>query len=123
MADSRKRPDIGEGIIKVCILGILSSLPRGCSANRILRGLPRTQSPERLKIFLNDLKDRGLVEKTDLSDFRQNLEGYKITGDGMKFLDKYFNIEFKETRDIVESISEVNYLHLKEFWEKHGRQY
>jgi DNA-binding PadR family transcriptional regulator len=90
LADWGKRPDIGEGPIKECILGILSSHPDGCSANRILRDLPRTQSPDQLKTFLKDLEDRELIKKEDLSHFRQNLEGYKITEKGKKHLENYF---------------------------------
>lgn len=107
----------------MCILGILSSnqFEEGANANRILRPLPRTQAPDRLKSFLEDLSDRGLIEGKDLSFAHDELRIYKIKQEGKKVLEKYFDQEFRDVAGLLDGVKETTYLDMKNFWQKYGR--
>jgi hypothetical protein len=122
---SRKREDLGAGVIKMCILGILSSdqFEDGASANRILRALPRTQAPDRLKSFLEDLYDRGLIERKDLSFAHDDLRIYKIKQEGKKVLEKYFDQEFRDVTSLLDGVKATTYSDVKTFWQKYGRSF
>jgi DNA-binding PadR family transcriptional regulator len=124
--EKHKQSDIGEGPIKVCILGILSHHGQeGCSITTILNSLGalRSQRQDRVTGYLDDLKERNLIDTKDLSHYRKNLQGYVITPDGNRHLEKYFDAEYKENRDVSQSLSEVSYLDMVKFWDKYHRQY
>jgi hypothetical protein len=97
----RKGKNLGQGVIKMCIMGALSKKPSGMTnANKILNELPRTQSPDRLKDFLEELCVLGCIEKVDLSSSREGLVNYKITQKGMKTLAQFQSTEFQDIRAI-----------------------
>jgi predicted transcriptional regulator len=120
--EKHKQSDIGEGPIKECILGILSHHGQeGCSITTILNSLGalRSQRHDRVVRYLDDLKDLNLIDTKDLSRYRKNLQGYIIAEKGERHLERYFDKEYKETRDVSQSLSEVSYLDVKRFWDNY----
>jgi DNA-binding PadR family transcriptional regulator len=124
--EKAKQEDIGEGPIKECILGILSHWGQeGCSITEVLNSLGtlRSQRYDRVKGYLDDLHDLNLIDLKDLSHHRKNLQGYVLTEKGKRHLERYFDGEYKETRDVSQSLSKVTYSDMIRFWEKYQRQY
>jgi hypothetical protein len=70
----------------MCILGVLYRQSRDISANTILRLLPRTQSPERLKAFLTELEEKGKIKIIARDDIRTGHKTYEITQSGIIFV-------------------------------------
>jgi hypothetical protein len=102
LARDRKGKNLGQGAIKMCILGSLSKKPSGMTnVNKILNELPRTQSPDRLKDFLEELCTLECVEKVDLSSSREGLVNYKIIQKGLKSLAQFQSTEFQNVRAIL----------------------
>jgi hypothetical protein len=52
------------------------------SANKILRLLPRTQSPERLNLFLIELEEKGKIKILQKDNIRIGQKAYLITQSG-----------------------------------------
>lgn len=61
--------------------------------------------------------------KIDMSLTHKDTRGYAITDKGNKLLEEYFSIEFREIRDLSESLRGAAYVDVKKFWEKRGREY
>jgi hypothetical protein len=102
LARERKGKNLGQGVIKMCILGSLSKKPDGMTnANKILNELPRTQSPDRLRFFLDELCVLGCIEKIDMSSVHEGLINYKIKEKGLRTLAKYQSTEFEDVRAVL----------------------
>jgi DNA-binding PadR family transcriptional regulator len=127
--EKHKGSDIGEGPTKICILGIISyetDIHAGCTVSWLMRDLGRwlrAQNQDRVGRFLDDLEHRELIEKIDMKEIRKGQKGYIITGKGKKRLEEYFSVEYREIRDISQSLSGTTYTDIKKFWEEHGRDY
>jgi hypothetical protein len=94
---------LGAQEIKFCILGYLyTQLDDGDYREKILLHLPRTQAPDRLKRFLDDLTELGKVESSPPRDSRR--EGkiiYKITESGKRSVDKYISADYRDVSSIT----------------------
>jgi hypothetical protein len=77
-----RRESFGQGEIKMCILGVLFMQNEEISANKILRLLPRTQSPERLNLFLIELEEKGKIKILQKDNIRIGQKAYLITQSG-----------------------------------------
>jgi DNA-binding PadR family transcriptional regulator len=108
LARERKGKNFGHGMIKMCILGALSRKPgRMTNANKILNELPRTQAPDRLRSFLEELCALGCVEKVDMSSVHEGLLNYRITQEGMETLARFQHTEWKNVRAVLGMKDEV----------------
>jgi hypothetical protein len=72
----------------MCILGVLFREGE-VSANRILLLLPRTQAPERLKMFLTQLEKKGKIKILARDNMRKGLKTYMITQSGKETVQNY----------------------------------
>ena len=95
----------------MCILGIL--FKKG-SANKILRELPRTQSYERLKIFLIQLKEKGKIEILDKDNIRKGQKTYMITESGKETVQNYLDAGNKNIAEVFTSPAAEK--DLQRFW-------
>jgi DNA-binding PadR family transcriptional regulator len=97
------------------ILGILFKEGE-VSANKILLLLPRTQAPERLKMFLIQLEEKGKITILARDNIRKGLKTYMITQSGKETVQSYLSAGYKNiagvfTSPAVEKDSE-------RFWDK-----
>jgi hypothetical protein len=82
------------------ILGVLDRMPDGTNANKILSQLPRTQSPDRLKDFLDDLCALDCIERIPMSDQHEGLIIYKLKEKGRATFTMYQSVD-QNVRDVL----------------------
>jgi DNA-binding PadR family transcriptional regulator len=100
----------------MCILGVLYRQSRDISANTILRSLPRTQSPERLKAFLNELAEKGKIEIIARDDIRATLKTYIITQSGRDTVIRYVDASYEDVMEVYRPKKPTVIEDLKAFW-------
>lgn len=86
----------------MCILGVLFREGE-VSANRILLLLPRTQAPERLKMFLTQLEEKGKIKILARDNMRKGLKTYMITQSGKETVQNYLYAGYKDVAEVLTS--------------------
>jgi len=110
------RESFGQGEIKMCILGILFKQNEEISFNKILRLLPRTQSPDRLKRFLLDLEEKGKINILSRDNIRLGQKTYIITQSGKSTVLNYLDARYKNIIDVFEPTKPIVIEDVKRFW-------
>ena len=73
--------------------------------------------------FVDDLEERKLIEKADMPHISKNTKGYVITEFGIRRLEQYFSIEFREIRDLSQPLKGTALDDIKRFWDVYGKEY
>jgi DNA-binding PadR family transcriptional regulator len=105
----------------MCILGILYREDEEVSANKILLLLPRTQAPERLKMFLTQLEEKGKIKILDRDNMRKGLKTYMITQSGKETVQNYLYAGYKDIAEVF--VPPEAKKDLEKFWNKRNLTY